>query len=87
MGNEHPTQKPVRLFEIPMEQHAKPGEIVQESFFHTVKTELVHHEHYRTREEARASVFEYIEAFYNRTRIHSTLDYCSPAEFELKNVA
>ncbi len=59
----------------------------KESFFHTLKTELVHHEHYRTREEARASVFEYIEAFYNRTRIHSTLDYCSPAEFELKNVA
>jgi transposase InsO family protein len=54
----------------------------KESFFHTLKTELVHHESYRTRDEARASVFEYIEAFYNRQRIHSTLGYLSPAEFE-----
>jgi len=59
----------------------------KESFFHTLKTELIHHEHYRTRAEARASVFEYIEAFYNRQRLHSTLDYCSPVEFELQNVA
>ncbi len=59
----------------------------KESFFHTLKTELVHHEHYRTRAEARASVFEYIEAFYNRQRLHSTLGYCSPVEFELENVA
>ncbi len=59
----------------------------KESFFHTLKTDLVHHEHYRTRDEARASVFEYIEAFYNRQRIHSTLDYCSPVEFEIKNAA
>ena len=55
---------------------------VKESFFHTLKTELVNHEHYRTRDEARASVFEYIEAFYNRQRLHSTLDYQSPADFE-----
>jgi len=60
---------------------------VAESFFHTLKTELVHHEHYRTRAEAKASVFEYIEAFYNRQRLHSTLDYCSPIEFEKKNAA
>ena len=53
-----------------------------ESFFHTLKTELVSHEHYRTRDEARASVFDYIEAFYNRQRIHSTLGYQSPADFE-----
>lgn len=59
----------------------------KESFFHTLKTELVHHEHYRTRPEARASVFDYIEAFYNRQRLHSTLDYCSPVEFETKNAA
>ncbi len=56
---------------------------VKESFFHTLKTELVHHEHYRTRDEARASVFDYIEAFYNRHRLHSTLDYMSPVDFEL----
>ena len=55
---------------------------VKESFFHTLKTELVNHEHYRTRDEARASVFDYIEAFYNRQRLHSTLDYQSPADFE-----
>jgi transposase InsO family protein len=54
----------------------------KESFFHTLKTELVNHEHYRTRDEARASVFDYIEAFYNRQRIHSTLGYVSPADFE-----
>jgi len=55
----------------------------KESFFHTLKTELVHHEHYGTRDEARASVFDYIEAFYNRQRLHSTLDYMSPVDFEL----
>jgi len=55
----------------------------KESFFHTLKTELVHHELYRTRAEARASVFDYIETFYNRQRLHSTLGYLSPVEFEL----
>jgi putative transposase len=60
---------------------------VKESFFHTLKTELCDHEHYRTRAEARASVFEFIEVFYNRTRLHSTLGYCSPAEFEAQRVA
>jgi putative transposase len=54
----------------------------KESFYHTLKAELVSHEHYRTRAEARASVFEYIEAFYNRTRLHSTLGYMSPEDFE-----
>ena len=54
----------------------------KESFYHTLKGELVNHEHYRTRDEARASVFEYIEAFYNRQRIHSTLGYLSPTDFE-----
>lgn len=55
---------------------------VKESFFHTLKTELVVHEHYRTRAEARASIFEYIEAFYNRQRLHSSLGYMSPVDFE-----
>ncbi len=53
-----------------------------ESFFHTLKTELVRHEHYRTHAEARSSLFDYIEVFYNRQRIHSTLGYLSPDEFE-----
>ena len=53
-----------------------------ESFFATLKKELIHHESYKTREEARASVFEYIEAFYNRVRRHSALGYKTPAEYE-----
>lgn len=55
---------------------------VAESFFGTLKTELVHHRNYRTRDEARADIFEWIEVFYNRKRRHSTLGYLSPAEFE-----
>jgi putative transposase len=55
---------------------------LMESFFHTLKTELIYFEKYRTRQEARGSVFEYIEVFYNRTRRHSSLNYYSPAEFE-----
>jgi transposase InsO family protein len=53
-----------------------------ESFFATLKRELAHDERYTTREQAQASIFEYIEAFYNRVRRHSSLGYLSPAEFE-----
>jgi putative transposase len=53
-----------------------------ESFFATLKKELIHHRRYLTREEARQEIFEYIEVFYNRMRRHSTLGYYSPAEFE-----
>ena len=53
-----------------------------ESFFASLKKELVHHEDYATREEARASIFEYIEAFYNRVRRHSALGYIAPTEYE-----
>jgi putative transposase len=53
-----------------------------ESFYHTVKTELVALETFRTRAEASRAVFEYIEVYYNRQRRHSTLGYLSPAEFE-----
>jgi transposase InsO family protein len=55
---------------------------VMESFWATLKTELVHHEHYQTREQARRSIFEYIEVFYNRKRLHSSLGYVSPETFE-----
>ena len=55
---------------------------VAESFFHTLKTELVHHECYRTRQQAIASIFDYIETFYNRKRVHSTLGFISPLAFE-----
>jgi len=51
---------------------------VAESFFHTLKTELVYHERYKTRNQARNSLFEYIEVFYNRIRKHSALGYKSP---------
>jgi putative transposase len=53
-----------------------------ESFWSTLKTELVHLEHYATHEEARRAIFEYIEVFYNRKRLHSSLGYVSPEAFE-----
>jgi putative transposase len=55
---------------------------VVESTFGSLKRELTHHESYATREAARASVFEYVEVFYNRVRRHSTLGYVAPAEYE-----
>ena len=55
---------------------------VMESFWGTLKTELVYHEKYATREEARQSIFEYIEVFYNRVRRHSSIGYISPESFE-----
>ena len=53
-----------------------------ESFFASLKKELVHDEDYATRDEAKASIFEYIEAFYNRVRRHSSLGYVAPEEYE-----
>lgn len=58
---------------------------VTESFFHTLKTEWTNWEVYETREEAKSSIFEFIEIFYNRKRLHSTLNYLSPVEFEENN--
>ena len=55
---------------------------VIESTFGRLKAELTHHESYATRERARASIFEYVEVFYNRVRRHSTLEYLTPDEFE-----
>jgi len=55
---------------------------VAESFFGTLKSELVNEHTYQTREQARQSIFEYIEVFYNRIRRHSTLNYQSPESFE-----
>jgi transposase InsO family protein len=57
---------------------------VAESFFGTLKTELVDHEDYRTKEEAKRSLFEYIEIFYNRRRRHSYLGNISPVEYEAR---
>lgn len=53
-----------------------------ESFFHTLKTEMIYHEDFNTREEADRAIFEWVEAFYNRERLHSTLGYKSPVDFE-----
>jgi len=55
-----------------------------ESFFSSLKTERTARKTYRTRNEARADVFDYIERFYNATRRHSTIGYISPVEFERK---
>jgi putative transposase len=57
---------------------------VAESFFHTLKTELTYHAKFVTREQAKKMLFEYIEVFYNRKRIHSANDYMAPAVFENK---
>jgi putative transposase len=56
---------------------------VSESFFHTLKTELIHHQRFHSREAAKQAVFEYIEVFYNRERLHSAVGYISPFDFEL----
>ena len=60
---------------------------VSESFFHTLKTELTYHQTYVSREDAKQSIFEYIEVFYNRERLHSANGYKSPVDFELQHKA
>ena len=55
-----------------------------ESFFHTLKTELVHHKNYATKEDAKRDLFQYIEGFYNRQRIHSAIGYLTPEQMEQK---
>uniref|UniRef100_UPI0040487060 IS3 family transposase n=1 Tax=Aliarcobacter sp. TaxID=2321116 RepID=UPI0040487060 len=57
---------------------------VAESFFHSLKTELIHHENFLTRNQANEKIFEYIEIFYNRQRLHSSNNYMSPSDFEEK---
>ncbi len=70
-----------------MERESRKGDCwdnaVSESFFHSLKTEL-HHERFKTRAEANQAIFEYIEVFYNRQRLHSTNDYMSPVNYEHK---
>lgn len=55
---------------------------VAESFFHTLKSELINGVNFKTKEEAKSAIFEYIEVYYNRKRLHSANDYCSPVNFE-----
>ena len=58
---------------------------VAESFFASLKLELVYQVQWRNRPEARTAIFEYLEFFYNRRRRHSSLGYLSPVEFERRN--
>ena len=53
-----------------------------ESFWSTLKTELIHRQSFHDLPEAKSAIFEYIEIFYNRQRLHSALDYKTPVEFE-----
>jgi transposase InsO family protein len=69
---------------VSMSRRADPWDNApMESFFATIKTELIFHERFVTREDAKAKIFEYIEVFYNRKRRHSSLGYKSPVDFEL----
>jgi len=52
------------------------------SFFRSLKNELIHHRDYHTRDQARTEIFEYIEVFHNRQRIHQSLDYEAPLVYE-----
>ena len=81
-----------RAYQRCLEKHgitqsvSRPGNpydnAVAESFFKTLKRELVNGRHYETREEAKQDIFKYIELYYNTKRTHSALGYKSPAEFE-----
>ena len=57
---------------------------VAESFFHSLKTELTHHVKFETKAQANEAIFEYIEIFYNRQRLHSSNNYMSPVDFEIQ---
>jgi len=59
---------------------------VVESFFHTLKTELIYSQRFDTRGQAKNMIFEWIEVFYNRQRLHSTLGYMAPAQYEEQTV-
>ena len=60
---------------------------VAESFFHTLKAEWIYHFDFATREQARLAIFDYVEVFYNPSRMHSTLNYRSPDEYEKMTTA
>ena len=58
---------------------------VAESFFGNLKNKLTHHRDFKTREQARSEIFDYIEIFYNRQRAHATLQYMSPLDYESRS--
>jgi len=71
-----------------MSRKANPYDnAVSESFFHTFKTEEVYQTTYYSKQQAISSIFEYIEMYYNHVRLHSSLDYQTPVEFESRKVA
>ncbi len=55
---------------------------VAESFFSIIKSEMIHHQHFKDQNDVLPAVFEYIEVYYNRKRIHSTLNYQTPAQVD-----
>ena len=55
---------------------------ITETFFKTLRAELTYHVSFKSRGDARKEIFSYIELFYNRKRLHSSIDYCSPEEYE-----
>ncbi|MBT9151570.1 MAG: hypothetical protein DDT40_01766 [candidate division WS2 bacterium] len=59
---------------------------VAESFLHTLKVELINRYRFKKREEAKSTIFKYVETYYNRKRMHSSLGYMSPFEFEAQAV-
>ncbi len=66
-----------------MNGHKAPQDnAVAESFFSNLKNELIHHCDFRSRDEAKAAIFSYIELFYNRKRIHQSLGYRTPEQVE-----
>jgi putative transposase len=60
---------------------------VAERFFHTLKVELIHGKVYGARQEVKTAIFDYIEIFYSRQRLHSYLGHLSPVDFKKKNMA
>ena len=84
-GNEYQTALESRGLRCSMSRKGNCWDnAVMESFFSRLKVELIYAENYRTAEEARAGIFEYIEIFYNRQRRHSSIGYVSPHVFEMK---
>ena len=69
---------------------SRPGDCYDnapiESFFSTLKSEFAHHRRFQTRRQAQEEISDYIERFYNRIRMHSTLDYRSPCQYEQMTV-
>jgi putative transposase len=74
-----------------IQSHSRKGDCydnaVVESFFANLKNELTWHQRFNTRDEAKTAIFDYIEVFYNRQRLHETLDYVTPVRYEEQRVA